>query len=73
MQDLVGGSESRAYRIRASSGYTPLQLEKLDGRPFCIEGAWQAAPGNKPALLCSVVILSSAWALCQHNAVTDLL
>ena len=35
----MGGSESLASRIRAGSGYTPLQLEKLGGRPLCIEGA----------------------------------
>lgn len=51
LQDLVGGAESVASRIKASSDYTPLQLKKLGGRPFCIEGAWQAAPGDTPALL----------------------
>ena len=52
VQDLVASEESMAARIRASDGYTPLQLKRLDGRPFCIEGAWQAAPGDKPVLLC---------------------
>lgn len=48
---LVGGSLSSWFDFTKPDWMLPpkcppLRLKKLNGKPFCIEGAWQPTPGK---------------------------